>query len=879
MTTAMAIPLYPSADDKTRLAFPRWWQPLGRRMTVLRAESGSSDGKRTVTGTRRRPSGSSSGPRERAEAPTRDDRPSSGGGSAPPPPPPPQGPSGPSGGGYYPSGGGMPGGPGGGLNMRTLLIIGGFLLLLFICGGPTMLMGGLGSMFSGGGQDAAQVQQAMEQLPQVQEQAAPAQEAAPLPTVAPNVAQVAGANTAASADGQTWTVMLYQDADDKILEQDIYIDLNEAERVGSTANVNIVAQVDRYRGGFSGDGNWTDTRRYYVTQEGNLERLGSQALGTIREASMADGATLVDFVTWTVENFPADKYVLILSDHGMGWPGGWSDSEPPSAIDRSIPIESALGSALYLNELDDALTEIRQRAGIDKFELIGMDACLMSHAEVFAALAPHANYAVASQETEPALGWAYTSFLDELARNPNMSGSDVAAAIVDSYIQGDQRVVDDQARAAFLNRGSPFGGPVMSAGQLARQLEDNVTLTAVDLTQMPNVINALNDFAYTLTGADQNIVAKARTYAQSFTSIFGQRVPPSYIDIVNFAELVKQQTRNGDINAAADALISAVNNTVIANKNGPKKPGANGISVYFPNSQLYGSPVAGPQSYVAVAERFAGESVWDDFLAYHYTGRRFQPAERVAAIPDRAATIAAPGQGAITVSPVQLSDDVAAPGQPVLMSADISGDNIGYIYLYAGFLDQASNSVYVADMDYIDSGEIREVGGVFYPEWGEGDFTLEFEWEPIVFALHDGANTELALLRPQSYGLTQEEATYTVDGIYTYADGEERVARLYLSDGELRHVFGFTEADGTGAPREIIPEMGDTFTILERWMDLDAAGNIVNVAQEPGGTLTFGDTPITWEILDGPAGEYVIGFIVEDLDGNSFQSNAPITVQ
>jgi hypothetical protein len=28
--------------------------------------------------------------------------------------------------------------------------------------------------------------------------------------------------------------MLYQDADDKILEKDIYIDLNEAERIGSS---------------------------------------------------------------------------------------------------------------------------------------------------------------------------------------------------------------------------------------------------------------------------------------------------------------------------------------------------------------------------------------------------------------------------------------------------------------------------------------------------------------------------------------------------------------------------------------------------------------------------------------------------------------------
>ena len=46
--------------------------------------------------------------------------------------------------------------------------------------------------------------------------------------------------------------MLYQDADDKILEQDIYVDLNEAERVGSSDRVHIVAQMDRFKGGYAG---------------------------------------------------------------------------------------------------------------------------------------------------------------------------------------------------------------------------------------------------------------------------------------------------------------------------------------------------------------------------------------------------------------------------------------------------------------------------------------------------------------------------------------------------------------------------------------------------------------------------------------------------
>jgi hypothetical protein len=87
-----------------------------------------------------------------------------------------------------------------------------------------------------------------------------------------------------------------------------------------------------------------------------------------------------------------------------------------------------------------------------------MDACLMSQMEVLAALAPHGRYAVASQETEPALGWAYTGFLDTLEANPDVTGAELARSIVETYIEDDQRIVDDQARAEFVSRGSTLGG-------------------------------------------------------------------------------------------------------------------------------------------------------------------------------------------------------------------------------------------------------------------------------------------------------------------------------------------------------------------------------------------------------------------------------------
>ena len=260
------------------------------------------------------------------------------------------------------------------------------------------------------------------------------------------------------SSGQKWLVMLYQDATDKVLDQDIFVDMNEAERTGSTDRVRIVSQIERYRGSGQSSSAWPTAKRFYVTRDQDLHTVRSQQLADLGRVNMADPKTLIDFVTWAVKTYPSDKYVLILSDHGMGWPGGWTDPAASGSGDSRVPLAARMGNLLYLNDLDKALGTIRSQTGVDKFELIGMDACLMSQIEVLTALAPHGRYAVVSEETEPALGWAYTSFLDTLTANPNVTGAELAKSIVKTYIVDDQRIVDDQARAEFAGRGTMTGG-------------------------------------------------------------------------------------------------------------------------------------------------------------------------------------------------------------------------------------------------------------------------------------------------------------------------------------------------------------------------------------------------------------------------------------
>lgn len=696
-----------------------------------------------------------------------------------------------------------------------------------------------------------------------------------LPTSRPT--RAAASSTTNNPD-QTWTILLYQDADDSVLEQDIYMDLNEAEQVGSSDQVNIVAQIDRYAGAYQVDGDWTTTRRYYLTRDNDLFHVHSKVIKDLGEVSMADPQTLIDFATWAIKAYPADKYVLILSDHGMGWPGGMTDPKPAARRNVDTAFAQAVQSnMMFTNDLDRALGEIREQTGIDAFEVVGLDACLMSHLEVYSALQAHTRYVVTSQETEPSLGWAYSSFLQALTDNPGMDGAQLSADIVSSYIDEDQRILNKEARADFLRQGSPlgslFGQPAdVSPAQLTQQIGKAVTLNAAEMDALPGLMDSLNQLAYVLQQENPSLVAKARTYAQSYTSVFGKDVPPSYIDLANFAQWLQQESSSSAVQQAASAVIEQVSQVVVAEKHGTEKSGSAGVSIYFPNSQLYQTSLAGARSYAQIADRFVADSLWDEFLAFHYTGVPFAMDSRSMAVPDATTKVAAPAAGQIEVSALRLSTTSANYDEQVTFEADLSGKNIGYVYLFVGYYDPNSNSILIADKDYLESPETHQVADTYYPNWADGEnFTLKYTWTPTVFAIDDGTTTAVALLSPERYGASAEEAVYTSDGIFTSSStGESRYARMYFSNGQLTRLVAYTGTEPIGMVSELIPEDGDQITLIQTWLESDGSGGYRQVT-ENGETLTFGSQTFTWKELYADAGTYVVGFIVSDLDGQEQQ--------
>lgn len=668
--------------------------------------------------------------------------------------------------------------------------------------------------------------------------------------------------TSMDAAKQTWLVMLYEDADDAVLEYDLFIDVNEAEKVGSTDRVKIVVQLDRYNAAFDGDGDWTTAKRFYLTQDDDMDQIKSEEVADLGEVDMADPNTLVDFVSWAASTYPADKYVLIISDHGGGWTGIAWDPDPPNP-------ESELSDGMEINELDEALQKIQATTGVQKFELIGLDACLMGQLEVFAALAPYARYAVASEEVVPALGFAYSGFLGALEMNPAMSGADLAKAVVSTYIEQDQRVMDEKLR------GRDWEGEVTTQEASDYEIAET-TISAVDLTTFTELNIALGNLVTAMAKIDQGVVAAARTYTHPFYNIFTDLYPPSFIDLLHFAQMMQAKSDSAEVKQAADGLIAAVKQVIVAEKHGPGIPAANGIAIYFPNSGLYGTDDGGYDAYIANANRFAKDGIWDDFLSFHYTHTPVG-----SGVPQPGAQISAPGASGVTIAPVNISSKTVPIDGSVTLTSEVTGERIGYILMLVGYYEKETGLVLLADASFISSDSSKEIGGVYYPDWGEeGVVPLDVEWKPILWSISDGRDSKFALVQPEKYGASPEENLYSVKGIYTFSSGEQRYAKLFFGyDGILRQVIGFTGQGGTGAPREISPEPGDEFTILNQWVKWSKIKEgIIEFVEKEGGTLTFRDEDFTYEAVYAEPLTYYIGFMVEDLDGNRYGQFTTVTV-
>jgi hypothetical protein len=404
-------------------------------------------------------------------------------------------------------------------------------------------------------------------------------------------------------DKAKWTFMVYMAGDNNLSDAGD-MDLDEMRAVGSSPDVNVVVQFDRARD--------RGTTRYLVQKNGENEQTESLGL-----TDCGDPQVLIDFVKWA-SRFSAERYALVLWNHG----GGWEPSEMdriarsagarnynvreasersatrlrkaffrtslekifslPTSHERAICSDDGSGHSLDTIELGKVLDKVQKTLG-QKLDLLGMDACLMSNLEVAYQARPYVNYIVASEESEPNQGWPYTPVLKKLVGTPDLMTPAFAAHIVEAYIQ------------SYRDMNNP--GPITQA--------------AVDLTKIDTLVNPLDKLA----GALLDHLPGARTEIWSAQAKSASFFDFTLWDIADFCQgLGKYATATTVKQAAQDvrsALTAGTGNFVLTESHyGSPVERCAGVNIYL----IPPPPDVSPY----YADLDFAKHRWSEFLqAYH----------------------------------------------------------------------------------------------------------------------------------------------------------------------------------------------------------------------------------------------------------------------
>ena len=301
-------------------------------------------------------------------------------------------------------------------------------------------------------------------------------------------------------------------------------DINEMLKADLSDNINLILCT-------GGCNKWNNSKisnsrnQIFKVQNKDLKKIEDN----FGNATMTEPANLTRFIKYCAKNYKADRNMLIFWDHGGGSVSGYGyDETDPNA------------SSMTLTKIDSALKD----AGV-KFDVIGFDACLMATLETAFVCNNHADYLIASEESEPGTGWYYTGWLDKLSDNTSEPTVNIAQKIIDDFV----------AASCSASSGA------------------KVTLSVVDLAELQGTVpEALSNFAAStgklISGDGYTTVATARAGARQFA----QSSKINQVDLIDLAKRIG----TSDASSLAKALKGSIkyNKTTISR--------SNGLSVYFP---------------------------------------------------------------------------------------------------------------------------------------------------------------------------------------------------------------------------------------------------------------------------------------------------------
>jgi hypothetical protein len=385
-------------------------------------------------------------------------------------------------------------------------------------------------------------------------------------TVNGAVGSAAVTTTSSNATRSKWTVLVYMNAAND-LQQFSPLNMNQMERVAQSSDVRFVVQWKQATiSAISPNPTFEGTRRFLIkpdtTAQINSELL--QNMGT--SVDMGQPSTLLDFIQWGKANFPADRYCLIVWNHGNGWRRSRND------ITRAVSYDDQTGSSIQIWELNQAL-------GSERFDILAWDASLMQMLEVAYEVKDNASYVVGSEESPPGEGYPYDLVFDNFRDNPDQTTRNLSKAFVDGMLEV----------PAYASR--------------------KITQSVVDTSRLPALATALGTLGVELTANAStltNEIQQTRSAAQSFspTSV---RV---FRDLLSVCNNLESRTTIPGVRSAITGVRTAHTNAVIWEGHNSNSSGSNGLSIDFSSGTTIASTLSDYRRM-----KLSQDTQWDEFLA------------------------------------------------------------------------------------------------------------------------------------------------------------------------------------------------------------------------------------------------------------------------
>lgn len=461
----------------------------------------------------------------------------------------------------------------------------------------------------------------------------------------------------------TWTVMVYYHGDSDVsalIGREVFL----AEQVGSAEGFNIIAQTDfnnnpespTYENNFNyiPESAIVGTHRYRLVATPGAEVVSSVPVETLPELNHDLPEVLQEFIEWSIENYPADRYGLIMVDHGGAWYGGFGGDYQDGG--------EAVIDGIYPQATAETIRRALNNTGVGELAFFQFASCLMGNIETMYPFIGVADLYIGAAEVTfeyPAnvpgsLGW----LKDNRATTMDAFGTEVAQLF----------------RANRNPASSPFE-----------------IIATYDMDELQDVVDAWNTFSVQATANYQPSWTSLRLLTAQYEAYeYNLAAQPTLLaDMGEFIELVVADEASPEsVVAAGNVLLSELGDLIVSVSQGSFLDGASGLSFFYPLGGLEFTGLGSAYENLPLTL----QSGWGSYLA------EVSNQANAAVMP--AFTIAGETTGltAMTFAPLELTLDITAGaiyslvGNVLVDLEDEDGtDTIILGTAFADFLPEASS--------------------------------------------------------------------------------------------------------------------------------------------------------------------------------------------